>query len=91
MDNPVEYSVKSITTQKEQSLYLGHEDGDLLKGKKVLIVDDVISTGESLKVVQGLVEQFGGNIVASCAPLAEGNAADRKDIFYLEPLPLFFK
>jgi adenine phosphoribosyltransferase len=91
MDNPVEYTVRSITTQKEQSLYLGHEDGDLLKDKKVLIVDDVISTGESLKVVQGLVEQFGGNIVGSCAPLAEGDAADRKDIFYLEPLPLFFK
>ena len=91
MDDPIEYSVKSITTQKEQSLYLGHEDGDLLKGKRVLIVDDVISTGESLKVVRGLVEAFDGNIVASCAPLAEGDAADRDDIVYLERLPLFFK
>lgn len=91
MDNPIKFSVTSITTQKEQSLYLGHEDGDLLKGKKVLIVDDVISTGESLKVVQGLVEAFDGNIVASCAPLAEGDAADRDDIVYLEKLPLFFK
>lgn len=91
MDDPIEYSVKSITTQKEQSLYLGHEDGDLLKGKRVLIVDDVISTGESLKVVRGLVEAFDGNIVASCAPLAEGDAADRDDIVYLEKLPLFFK
>ena len=54
MDNPIEYKETSITTQKEQSLFLGHEDGDLLTGKKVLIVDDVISTGESLKAVQGL-------------------------------------
>lgn len=91
MDNPVAFTVRSITTQKEQSLYLGHEDGDLLQGKRVLIVDDVISTGESLKVVQGLVEKFGGNIVASCAPLAEGDAAERDDIVFLEKLPLFFK
>lgn len=91
MDNPVSFSVRSITTQKEQTLYLGHEDGDLLKGKRVLIVDDVISTGESLKVVEGLVKAFDGNIVASCAPLAEGDAADRDDIIFLEKLPLFFK
>lgn len=91
MDNPVEYTVRSITTQKEQTLYLGHEDGDLLKDKRVLIVDDVISTGESLKAVIGLVQAFGGNIVASCAPLAEGDAADRNDIVFLEKLPLFFK
>lgn len=91
MDNPVEYTVRSITTQKEQTLYLGHEDGDLLKDKRVLIVDDVISTGESLKAVIGLVQAFGGNIVASCAPLAEGDAADRDDIVFLEKLPLFFK
>lgn len=91
MDNPVGYTVRSITTQKEQTLYLGHEDGDLLKDKKVLIVDDVISTGESLKAVVGLVQSFGGDIVASCAPLAEGDAADRKDIIFLEKLPLFFK
>ena len=86
-----EYKETSITTQKEQSLFLGHEDGDLLTGKKVLIVDDVISTGESLKAVQGLVKAFKGNIVASCAPLAEGDAADRDDIVFLERLPLFFK
>lgn len=91
MDNPIAFSVTSITTQKEQTLYLGHEDGDLLKGKRVLIVDDVISTGESLKVVQGLVEAFEGDVVASCAPLAEGDAADRDDIVFLEKLPLFFK
>lgn len=91
MDNPVKVTETSITTQKEQSLYLGHEDGDLLDGKKVLIVDDVISTGESLKAVQKLVKAFNGNIVASCAPLAEGDSADRDDIVFLEKLPLFFK
>lgn len=91
MDRPEKVEVTSITTQKVQTLYLGHEDGDLLTGKKVLVVDDVISTGESLKAVQLLVERFGGDIVASCAPLAEGDAADRDDIIYLEKLPLFFK
>lgn len=91
MDNPVSYTETSITTQKEQTLYLGHEDGDLLTGKRVLIVDDVISTGESLKAVEGIVKSFDGNIVGSCAPLAEGDAAERDDIFFLEPLPLFFK
>lgn len=91
MDNPVKVSVRSITTQKEQTLYLGHEDGDLLTGKRVLIVDDVISTGESLKAVQELVKKFDGNIVAMCAPLAEGDSASREDIVFLEKLPLFFK
>ena len=91
MDRPEKVEVTSITTQRVQTLYLGHEDGDLLTGKRVLIVDDVISTGESLKAVQLLVERFNGNIVASCAPLAEGDAADRDDIVFLEKLPLFFK
>lgn len=91
MDDPVAYTETSITTQKEQTLYLGHEDGDLLTGKRVLVVDDVISTGESLKAAEGIVKAFGGNIVGACAPLAEGDAAEREDIFYLEPLPLFFK
>ena len=91
MDNPVAVPVSSITTQREQYLYLGHEDGDLITGKKVLIVDDVISTGESLESVKKVVEAFGGDIVACCAPIAEGDAADRKDIIYLEKIPLFFK
>lgn len=90
-ENPISFTVRSITTQKEQTLYLGHEDGDLLEGKRVLILDDVISTGESLKVVQGIVNAFHGNIVACCAPLAEGDAADRDDIIFLEKLPLFIK
>lgn len=91
MDNPVKVQVNSITTQSDQYLYLGHEDGDLLKGKRVIVVDDVISTGESLDAAQRIVKEFDGNIVASCAVLAEGDAADRDDIVYLEKLPLFFK
>lgn len=91
MDNPVKVAVSSITTQNQQYLYLGHEDGDLLKGKRALIVDDVISTGESLAAVKKLVEAFDADIVGCCAPLAEGDAADRDDIIFLEKLPLFFK
>lgn len=91
MDNPVEISESSITTKGTQKLYLGHEDGDLLKGSKVLIVDDVISTGESLAACQKVADAFGAVTVACCAPLAEGDAAERSDIIYLEKLPLFFK
>ncbi len=91
MDDPIKVTVTSITTQKEQSLYLGREDGDLLNGKRVLIVDDVISTGESLEAVKKIVKEFNGNIVGCCAPLAEGDSSEREDIIYLEKLPLFFK
>lgn len=91
MKKAVEVEVTSITTQKVQHLYLGENDIELLKGKRVLIVDDVISTGESLTAVRELVEKAGGKEAASCAFLAEGDAADRKDIIFLEKLPLFFK
>lgn len=91
MTDPVEFKVKSITTQREQVLYLGQEDIALLKGKRVLIVDDVISTGESLKALEKIVEVSEGEIVGKAAVLAEGDAADRTDIIYLEKLPLFFK
>lgn len=91
MTDPVEFKVKSITTQREQVLYLGQEDIDLLKGKRVLIVDDVISTGESLKALEKIIEVSGGNTVGKATVLAEGDAADREDIIYLEKLPLFFK
>lgn len=91
MDDPVEINESSITTKGRQSLFLGHEDGDQLKDKNVLIVDDVISTGESLAACKKVAEAFGANIAACCAPLAEGDAADRKDIIFLEKLPLFFK
>ena len=91
MGNAISVSERSITTQNDQKLYLGEDDIADLKGKKVLILDDVISTGESLKAVETLCEQAGGIIVAKCAVLAEGDAKDRDDIIFLEPLPLFFK
>lgn len=91
MTNPISVEVQSITTAAKQTLFLSEEDVERLKGKKVLIVDDVISTGESLNALVALVEKAGGNIVAKSAVLAEGDAADRKDIIFLEKLPLLFK
>lgn len=82
-------TVKSITTAKEQTLYLDTADAELMRGKRILIVDDVISTGESLHALEVLVEKAGGSIVGKMAVLAEGDAIDREDIIYLEPLPLF--
>ena len=91
MGNSFSVEVKSITTKKVQKLYLGELDVEEMKGKNVLIVDDVISTGESLIAVKKLAEEAGANIVASCAVLAEGDAAKREDIIFLEPLPLITK
>ena len=91
MTNPVSVEVKSITTDHVQKLFLSQEDREVIQGKRVLIVDDVISTGESLAAIEKLVEEFGGNIVGRACVLAEGDAKDRTDIIYLEPLPLFFK
>ena len=91
MRDCLEVKVVSITTKKEQTLYLGESEVEMIKGKRVLIVDDVISTGESLKAVQELVAKAGATLVASCAFLAEDVAADRDDIIFLEKLPLFFK
>ena len=82
-------TVKSITTAKEQKLYLDGADAALMKGKRILLVDDVISTGESLKALEALVEQAGGTICGRMAILAEGEAQDREDLVYLEKLPLF--
>lgn len=82
-------TVNSITTAKEQKLYLDGADAALMKGKKILIVDDVISTGESLRALEALVEKAGGVICGRMAILAEGDAQDRKDLIYLEKLPLF--
>lgn len=82
-------SVHSITTAKEQKLYLDGADAALMQGKRILIVDDVISTGESLAALEALVEKAGGNIVGRMAILAEGDAQDREDLIYLEKLPLF--
>ena len=81
--------VKSITTEKEQHLYLDGADAELMKGKKILIVDDVISTGESLSALEALVEKAGGIVCGRMAILAEGDAQDRDDLIYLEKLPLF--
>ena len=82
-------SVNSITTAKEQKLYLDGADAALMAGKRILIVDDVISTGESLKALEALVEKAGGIIAGKMAILAEGDAIDRADLIYLEELPLF--
>ena len=82
-------TVKSITTEKEQTLYLDTADAAQIKGKRILIVDDVISTGESLRALEVLVEKAGGIIVGKMAVLAEGDAQSREDIIYLEKLPLF--
>ena len=81
--------VNSITTAKKQTLYLDGKDAEYMKGKRVLIVDDVISTGDSLRAIEDLVEHAGGNIVGKLAILAEGDAKNRSDIQFLEVLPLF--
>lgn len=91
MRNALEVSVTSITTQHEQHLFLGESEVEMIKGKRVLIIDDVISTGESLAAVRELVNKAGAIEAASCAFLAEGDAAERTDIIFLEKLPLFFK
>ena len=82
-------TVKSITTAKEQTLYLDGVDAKLMEGKRILVVDDVISTGESLKALEVLVEKAGGIICGRMAILAEGDAQEREDLVYLEKLPLF--
>ena len=91
MKEPIAVEVHSITTKAQQTLYLDTNEAEWINGKRVLIVDDVISTGESLSAVEKLVEFAKGNIVGKCAVLAEGDAANRNDIFFLEKLPLFFK
>ncbi len=88
MQEPVMVEVRSITTERLQTLYLDSLEGEKIRGKKVLIVDDVISTGESLNAVIALCEKFGAEIAAKAAVLAEGDAAKREDIIYLSTLPL---
>lgn len=91
MTNPIHVDVKSITTDHVQRLYLSQEDCQNLKGKRILIVDDVISTGESLLAIEELLHSIGGNVVGKACVLAEGDAKDRDDILFLKELPLFFK
>ena len=89
MRDVFEVSVRSITTNREQHLYLDGADAARMAGKRILIVDDVISTGESLGALEALVEKAGGIICGRMAILAEGDAQDREDLIYLEKLPLF--
>ena len=89
MTGVFEVNVRSITTAKEQKLYLDTADAELMKGKRILIVDDVISTGESLYAIEQLVEQAGGIVCGKLCILADGDAQERTDIKYLEKLPLF--
>lgn len=89
MQNVFGVEVKSITTAAVQKLYLDGADAALMQGKRILIVDDVISTGESLRALEELVSKAGGEIVGRMAILAEGDAQKRDDLIYLEKLPLF--
>ncbi len=91
MQNTLEVTVNSITTAREQHLYLDGADVERMKGKRILIVDDVVSLGDSLRALETLVETAGGIICGKMTILAEGRAADRDDLIYLEKLPLFDK
>ena len=89
MSGVFEVTVQSITTAGEQTLVIDTVDAEAMKGKRIAIIDDVISTGESLRAMEELVNKAGGEIVAKMAVLAEGDAIDRSDIIVLAPLPLF--
>lgn len=89
MEAPLVDTVTSITTQKPQTLCLDGKDAAAIRGKRVAIVDDVISTGESLQAIERLARKAGATVAAKAAILAEGDAAKRQDILFLEPLPLF--
>lgn len=91
MRNCVDVAVNSITTSEVQRLYLGDTDANFLKGKRVLIVDDVISTGESLAALEALMDKIGVDVVGKACVLAEGDAKNRDDIIFLEELPVFEK
>ena len=91
MPDPIHVEDKSITTAGVQKLYLGRDDADLIRGKRIVLMDDVISTGGSLHAMEELVKMAGGTVVGRIAVLAEGDAAERDDIVFLEKLPLFFK
>ena len=89
MPDPLCVEDKSITTAGTQKLYLGRDDADLIRGKRILIIDDVISTGGSLLAMEALIKEAGGTVAGRIAVLAEGDAAERTDIKFLAPLPLF--
>jgi len=89
MDNPIIDEVQSITTTDKQLLCLDAIDAAAIKGKRVAIIDDVISTGESIEAIERLVKAASGIVTVKAAILAEGDAASREDILFLEKLPLF--
>lgn len=89
MPDPISVEDRSITTKGTQKLYIGRDDAELIRGKRILLVDDVISTGGSLKAMEEMVNLCGGKVTARVCVLAEGDAAKRTDIRFLEPLPLF--
>jgi len=91
MTGIMEVTVHSITTDKEQTLYLDAADAELIRGKRILLVDDVVSLGESMHALEQLVNAAGGTVCGRMTVLAEGNAANRNDLIYLEKLPLFDK
>ena len=91
MDGVFAVEDQSITTKGKQMLYMDGKDARKMAGKRILILDDVISTGGSISAVESLVNQAGGIVVGRMAILAEGKAAKRDDILFLKPLPLFDK
>ena len=91
MTGVMEVSLRSITTNKEQKLYLDVADAALIKGKRILVVDDVVSLGDSMRALEHLVSEAGGMVCGKMSVLAEGDAMNRDDLIYLEKLPLFDK
>ena len=89
MPDPIHVEDKSITTAGVQKLYLGRDDADMIRGKRILLMDDVISTGGSIHAMEELVKLAGGIVAGRVSVLAEGDAAARKDITFLAPLPVF--
>nr|WP_326186123.1 phosphoribosyltransferase family protein [uncultured Oscillibacter sp.] len=89
MPDPIHVEDHSITTAGTQKLYLGRDDAELIRGKRILLMDDVISTGGSLHAMEELVKLAGGTVTGRVAVLAEGDAQKREDIRFLAPLPLF--
>ena len=89
MKDYVSEEVRSITTKGVQHLYLDRAAADKIRGRRVCVLDDVISTGESLRAVESLVKKAGADVTCRAAVLAEGEAADRRDIVFLQKLPLF--
>ena len=88
MHDPVAIDVKSISTEAKQTLWLDQVDVEKIKGARILIADDVISTGGSLSALEDLVNQAGGNIVGKAFVLAEGDATELEDIIYLGEIPI---